>query len=70
MTLDQAKQMVEKYKDWIPVEQLPDRTMLVKWLCEDGVEDIGIYYHERREFATWDKRSDKPIILYKPNPQP
>ena len=34
---------------WIPVEQLPTGSMKVKWLCEDGVEDVGFYYSEQKE---------------------
>jgi len=51
---------------WIPVEQLPTGSMKVKWLCEDGVEDVGFYYSEQKEFTSWDLRSEKPITHWKP----
>jgi hypothetical protein len=51
---------------WIPVEQLPTGSMKVKWLCEDGVEDVGFYYSEQKEFASWDLCSQKPITHWKP----
>lgn len=51
---------------WIPVEQLPTCSMKVKWLCEDGVEDVGFYYSEQKEFASWDLCSEKPITHWKP----
>lgn len=51
---------------WIPVEQLPTGSMKVKWLCEDGVEDVGFYYSEQKEFASWDLCSKKPITHWKP----
>jgi len=51
---------------WIPVEQLPNGNMKVKWLCEDGVEDVGFYYSEQNEFASWDLCSEKPITHWKP----
>jgi len=57
---------------WIPVEQLPTGSMKVKWLCEDGVEDVGFYYSEQKEFASWNLCSEKPITHWKPleNVQP
>lgn len=51
---------------WIPVEQLPTRSMKVKWHCEDGVEDVGFYYSEQKEFASWDLCSSKAITHWKP----
>ncbi len=51
---------------WIPVEQLPTGNMKVKWLCEDGVEDVGFYYSKKKEFASWDLCSEKPITHWKP----
>jgi len=51
---------------WISVEQLPTGSMKVKWLCEDGVEDVGFYYSEQKEFASWDLLSEKPITHWKP----
>ena len=50
---------------WNPVEQLPTCSMKVKWLCEDGVEDVGFYYSEQKEFASWDLCSKKPITHWK-----
>ena len=52
---------------WIVVEQLPTASMKVKWLCEDGVEDVGFYYHQQKEFASWDLCSEKPITHWKPS---
>jgi len=52
---------------FIPVEQLPTASMKVKWLCEDGVEDVGFYYHQQKEFASWDLCSEKPITHWKPS---
>ena len=51
---------------WIPVEQLPTKSMKVKWLCEDDIEDVGYYYSEQKEFASTDLRSTKPITHWKP----
>jgi len=51
---------------WIPVDQLPIGSMKIKWLCEDGVEDVGFYYSEQEEFASWDLCSEKPITHWKP----
>ena len=51
---------------WIPVEQLPTGSMKVKWLYKDGVEDVGFYYSEKKEFASWDLPSEKPITHWKP----
>jgi hypothetical protein len=51
---------------WISVKQLPTESMKVKWLCEDGVEDIGFYYIEQNEFAGFDLRSKKSITHWKP----
>lgn len=51
---------------WIPVEKLPARSMRVEWLCEDGIQDVGFYYSERKEFASLDLRSEKPITHWKP----
>jgi hypothetical protein len=53
---------------WIPVKKLPNENMKVKWLCEDGVEDVGFYYREQKEFASWDLCSEKPITHWKPLP--
>ena len=52
---------------FIPVEQLPTASMGVKWICEDGVEDVGFYYHPQKEFAGWDLCSEKPITHWKPS---
>lgn len=51
---------------WIPVDQLPTKSMKVKWLCEDGKEDYGFYYSEQKKFATWDLISTKPITHWMP----
>jgi hypothetical protein len=51
---------------WIPIEQLPTGSMKVKWLCEDGVEDVGFYYSEQKEFASLNLFSEKPITHWKP----
>jgi len=40
--------------------------MKVKWLCEDGIEDVGFYYSEQKEFASWDLCSENPITHWKP----
>ena len=62
------KALITKLKanGWIPVEQLPTASMKVKWLEDDGVEDVGFYYHPQKEFASWDLRSEKPITHWKP----
>ena len=52
--------------DWIPICQLPTISMKVKWLCEDGDEDVGFYYSEQKEFAGWDLCSEKSITHWKP----
>jgi len=33
---------------WITIEQLPTHDMIVKWLCDDGIEDVGFYYSEHK----------------------
>lgn len=51
---------------WIPVEKLPTCNMKVKWLCENGVEDVGFYYSEQKVFASFDLCSENPITHWKP----
>ena len=51
--------------EWIKVEdKLPDRNMKVKWICEDGIEDIGFYYFDTKIFASVDLLSLKPVISW------
>jgi len=54
--------------NWIDVkERLPDKNMTVRWLCIDGVEDIGFFYKDKGEvFATWDLCSYSEITHWKP----
>lgn len=52
--------------DWIPVSQLPEKSMTVKWLCADGVEDVGFYRAEVENFESFDLRSESPITHWQP----
>ena len=52
--------------EWISVNKLPDSSMKVRWICEDGVEDIGFYFSEQKVFAGFDLSSSKPITHWKP----
>lgn len=52
--------------DWIPVSQLPEKSMSVKWLCADGVEDVGFYRGETESFESFDLRSEAQITHWKP----
>lgn len=54
---------------WISIDQLPTESMKVKWLCEDGKEDIGYYYADRKSFAGFDLVSTKPITHWAPLPE-
>ena len=59
----------EKWTDkqnWIPVNELPSQSMKVRWLCDDGTEDIGFFYHDKGVFGTFDPLSEKPITHWKP----
>lgn len=51
---------------WISVEHLPEESMKVKWITEDGKEDIGFYFAEKKEFGSWDLSSEKPITHWAP----
>ena len=66
MTLKQAHEIIDKYKDWNTVDNLPEKTMKVRWLCADGVEDIGIYFHDTGNFAGWDLSSLEEITHWIP----
>ncbi len=47
---------------WVDVNlALPAKNMKVKWICEDGKEDVGFYNKERESFETIDPRSDNKI---------
>ena len=52
--------------DWISIEQLPNVSMKVYWLCEDGKQDCGYYSQKIKEFMTNDPISEKPITHWKP----
>jgi hypothetical protein len=55
---------------WVDVDdKLPEKSMKVQWLCEDGKIDYGFYYHESKQFATWDLISEKPITHWMPFPE-
>jgi hypothetical protein len=45
---------------------LPAKTMAVKWICEDGIEDCGFFDFNDKEFVTFDSMSVAPIISWKP----
>lgn len=48
--------------EWIKVEDmLPSKSMVVKWKCKDGVEDIGFYYADKKVFGTIGMLSEKEI---------
>lgn len=51
--------------DWIPVETPPPYSCKVKWLHENGFEDIGFFYAEVQQFATFDPNSNFTITHYK-----
>lgn len=51
---------------WITVDELPTESMKVRWICDDGIEDIGFYDHETKQFSSIDMRSENPILYWKP----
>lgn len=52
--------------DWIPVSNLPEKSMTVKWICADGVEDVGFFRAEVANFESFDLRSEAPITHWQP----
>lgn len=68
MKENKIKDIVKIVKEFngIPVAQLPPCSMKVKWLCEDGVEDVGFYNEEQNYFAGWDLLSQSRITHWKP----
>ena len=51
---------------WITVDELPTESMKVRWICDDGIEDIGLYDHTTKQFSTIDMNSENPILYWKP----
>jgi len=60
------KEIINTSQEWIPISQLPEESQMVKWLCEDGVEDWGFYNAKTQQFCTNDMRSEAPITHWKP----
>ena len=46
--------------------EMPKESMRVKWLCDDGIEDVGFYNHDIKEFVTIDPKSENPITHWIP----
>lgn len=67
-TFATSQQGVEE-KQWIPIDAPPVVSMKVKWMCEDGVEDSGMYDKDRHEFYTIDPCSTSKIIYWMPYPE-
>ena len=51
---------------WVSVDQLPNKSMAVKWICSDGLEDVGFYNANIKEFVSIDLISINQITHYKP----
>ena len=60
------KKDVKMDNSWIPITTLPAKSMKVKWICSDGVQDIGFYYSDKEQFASWDLCTEAPITHWKP----
>jgi hypothetical protein len=58
--------------NWISVkDRLPDESIHVRWLCADGVEDVGFFFKEKGNlFATWDLCSYSEVTHWQPLPEP
>jgi len=51
--------------NWISVEdRLPKEMQNVRWLCNNGIEDIGWFYHGN--FQTFDARTLEAITHWMP----
>jgi hypothetical protein len=66
---DELKQKIELIKDgWYEISDLEKHTpkagQSVKWICEDGKQDIGAFIKD--EFATIDQVAFGQIVMYKP----
>lgn len=61
--------MKENNNGWIDVkDELPESSMIVRWLCEDGKEDIGVYFFESKVFGTIDLTTCEPITHWQKFP--
>ena len=53
--------------EWIDInDQLPERSMKVRWKCCDGIKDIGFYFKDRDTFASVDLRTESTITHWNP----
>lgn len=63
---NREKRLSNKKENWIPVDTPPYKSMKVKWLYDDGIEDVGFYNASIKCFGSIDLRSQNKITYWMP----